>query len=313
MDTPSQESSLPLDDVMLAMDVVDTLRHRQDLVTRELDGAKRETQLIDKLRKIYHDQGIEVPDHILKEGVNALDESRFVYTPRAGGLSVALARVYVSRGRWGRWVFGALVAAVLMAGAYFLAYQPYQAAQAEAQRIELTQTLPARMDQLYERIYEETKVQVAVVRAGDLRDRGKAAVAAKDRAGAEKAAAGLEALLAQLQRSYTLKVVNREGVRSGFWTFPDVNTEAANYYVVVEAIDDGTDKPLTLPIANEESGATERVAIWGIRVSEQVYRAVEADKLDNGIIDHNIMGVKQYGFLDIDYVVPVMGGTVTRW
>ncbi len=46
--------SAPLDEVMLAMDVVDTLRHRQDLVARELEGVTREQQLIEKLRAVYH-------------------------------------------------------------------------------------------------------------------------------------------------------------------------------------------------------------------------------------------------------------------
>ena len=62
----------PLDDVMLAMDVVDTLRHRRKLVARELDETQRDEQLLDRLRKIYAAQGIEVPDHILMEGVAAL-------------------------------------------------------------------------------------------------------------------------------------------------------------------------------------------------------------------------------------------------
>lgn len=38
---------------MLAMDVVDTLRHQQGLATRELDSDAKEQQLIDKLRGIY--------------------------------------------------------------------------------------------------------------------------------------------------------------------------------------------------------------------------------------------------------------------
>ena len=66
----------PLDEVMLAMDVVDTLRHRQDLVARELDSVGKEQQLIARLREIYHQQGIEVPDHILREGVAAIADSR---------------------------------------------------------------------------------------------------------------------------------------------------------------------------------------------------------------------------------------------
>ncbi|MGB5297749.1 MAG: DUF6384 family protein, partial [Thiogranum sp.] len=69
----------PLDDVMLAMDVVDTLRRRRRLVERELDAEGREQDLKQRLRKIYTAQGIEVPDHVLEEGVAALKEERFVY------------------------------------------------------------------------------------------------------------------------------------------------------------------------------------------------------------------------------------------
>ncbi|NJO35162.1 MAG: hypothetical protein HC869_20695, partial [Rhodospirillales bacterium] len=44
-----------LDDIMIAMDVVDTLRHREDLVRRELSEEDREAELIARLRKIYKD------------------------------------------------------------------------------------------------------------------------------------------------------------------------------------------------------------------------------------------------------------------
>lgn len=74
-----------LDDLMIAMDVVDTLRHREDLVRRELNEEGREGDLIARLRKIYRDQGIEVPDQILADGVKALKDSRFVYTPPPAG------------------------------------------------------------------------------------------------------------------------------------------------------------------------------------------------------------------------------------
>jgi len=53
--------------------------------------------------------------------------------------------------------------------------------------------------------------------------------------------------------------------------------------------------------------------MWGVRVPESVYRSVETDKRDDGIIQRNIVGIKQYGFLDVDYTVPVLGGAVTRW
>lgn len=312
MSDTTAATAAPLDDVMLAMDVVDTLRHRQDLVARELDEATRERQLIDKLREIYHQQGIEVPDHILKEGVAALAESRFVYTPPKPGLARTLARLYVSRGRWGRWAGALALVLVLALGGYFLGYRPYVAAQEEAARRELSEGLPAQMDALYRTIFDETKVQQAANQAEELVKRGKALAAEGDRAGAQNVVAELTGIRDTLRQEYTLRVVNRPGVKSGFWTFPDINTEATNYYIVVEAL--GPDgKALKLPILNEETGQTETVDIWGLRVSEQVYDSVADDKQDDGIIQRNVVGMKQYGFLDVDYVIPVMGGAVTRW
>ncbi|SMQ58234.1 hypothetical protein SAMN06295905_0045 [Devosia lucknowensis] len=312
MSDASAKTVAPLDEVMLAMDVVDTLRHRQDLVTRELDGASREQQLIEKLRSVYHQQGIEVPDHILKEGVAALAESRFTYEPPAPGLNTTLARLYVSRRRWGRPVM-AVLAAILIAGVgYFGVWQPFQRGQAEQAQVELSQGLPAQMDALYQTIYDETKVQQAVTQAEALVTRGKAFAAENNRIGAEDAVARLTALRDQLRQEYTLRIVNRQGVQSGFWTFPEINTDATNYYVVVEALNpDG--QAVSLPILNEESGQTDTVSMWGVRVPEAVYNAVAADKQDDGIIQGNMVGRKSAGFLDVQYAVPVLGGAVTQW
>ena len=116
----------------------------------------------------------------------------------------------------------------------------------------------------------------------------------------------------RLSQEYQLRVVSRDGVKSGFWTFPEINTDATNYYVVVEAID-SHGAALSLPILNEEDNKTETVNIWGIRVPEAVYRAVEADKKDDGIIQRNIMGIKEFGYLEPSYLVDVLGGAVTRW
>jgi hypothetical protein len=312
MSDVSVQTAAPLDEVMLAMDVVDTLRHRQDLATRELAGVTREQQLINKLRDIYHQQGIEVPDHILKEGVAALAESRFVYDPPKPGLGRTLARLYVSRGRWSKPVLAIAVALFALGVGYFGIYQPFQNAQAERAQIELAEGLPAQMDALYQSIYEETKVQQAVMQAEQLRTRGKNLAAEGDRAGAQKAVADLTGLRDQLRQQYVLQIINRPGERSGFWTFPEINTAATNYYLVVEALDpDG--KRLSLPIRNEEDGSTETVGQWGVRVPETLYNAIVADKQDDGIIQNNELGRKSIGFLDVEYNVPVLGGAVTRW
>jgi hypothetical protein len=309
---PAEAGKAPLDDLMLAMDVVDTLRHRQDLVTRELSAEARERQLIDKLRDIYHGQGIEVPDAVLREGVDALAKSRFTYTPPKPSFATSLARLYVNRKKWGPAALAVFLTLAIGLGGYFLAYRPFQQGQIEAARIELAERLPAQMDVLYETIFQETKVQQASIEAEEQRTRGKVAAGEGNREGALAAIAGLTAIRDQLRQEYNLRIVNREGVQSGFWTFPEINTEAANYYVVVEALDPGG-QVLSLPIRNEENGQVETVSTWGVRVPESVYRSVEADKRDDGIIQRNIVGIKQYGFLDVNYTVPVLGGAVTRW
>jgi len=302
----------PLDEVMLAMDVVDTLRHRENLVERELSGEAREKQLIEKLRGIYHQQGIEVTDEVLRAGVKALAESRFAYTPPKPSLTTTLARMYVSRKKWGPATLAIVLVLVVGLGGYFLAWQPFQAAQAEAARIELSEALPGQMDALYQTIYEETKVQQAVTQADALRTRGKAFATEGNRAGALQAIADMTALRDRLRTEYTLKIYSREGERSAFWREPKINTDAMNFYIIVQAM--GADgKPLTLPITSEETGTTENVDIWGVRVPESTYRAVENDKRDDGIIERSTLGLKEYGFLDPDYVMAVQGGAVTKW
>src|SRR3712207_8628772 len=54
--SPTDKPSRSLDEVMLAMDVVDTLRHQESLVNRELSEEDRDAQLLQRLRDIYRDR-----------------------------------------------------------------------------------------------------------------------------------------------------------------------------------------------------------------------------------------------------------------
>ncbi len=122
-----QPEQRPLDEVMLAMDVVDTLRHREILVERELHSDLRDRKLIERLREIYASQGMDVPDAVLAEGVAALKEERFVYKPPGRNPATFLARLYVARGRWAK-RFGAAVLglALLWGAAQFFVLGPAQ-------------------------------------------------------------------------------------------------------------------------------------------------------------------------------------------
>ncbi|HEX4297569.1 MAG TPA: DUF6384 family protein [Devosia sp.] len=252
------------------------------------------------------------PDIDLDDAVAALQAGQYRYTPPRSGPALTLARFYVARRSWLPPVTAVLVLAVLAVGGYFLAYVPFHNQQAELARVELHQTMPAQMDALYETIFDETKVQQAATDAASLRDRGKAAAGRGDRAAAVDAIADLKSLRDTLRQEYRLMVVDQPGVDPTFWTFPPNNNEATNYYIVVEAVD-ATGQVISLPVLSEDTGRVDTVNRWGLRVTEDVYRSVAADKRDDGSVENAVVAIKQFGFIDPDYLVDVLGGAVTHW
>lgn len=92
---PASAPAPKLDDLMLAMDVVDTLRHDQRLVEREFSAAASDEAMIERLREVYKGQGIEVPDRVLEQGVKALKEKRFSCAPLGPSLAWSLALLWI--------------------------------------------------------------------------------------------------------------------------------------------------------------------------------------------------------------------------
>ncbi len=305
----------PLDDVMIAMDVVDTLRHDKLVVERELDSDARRDQLIERLREIYRSQGIDVPDSILAEGVKALEEDRFVYKPPAESVATRLARLYVTRSNWGSYALGALAAvAVLWIGWFMLVDWPRQSALRE-ERTLLTEVIPARLEALEKQIAVEVQQsgQTAIMSgvSGTVR-RGLAAGRAGDIEAARSARAELESKLARLRQDYTIRVVTGRGELSGLWRVPRVNPDARNYYLVVQAVD-GEGQIVPQTIRNEETGQTDTVEKWAVRVAREVLERIRADKRDDGIIQARAVGRKKRGYLEPDWTIPVTGGAITKW
>ena len=306
------KSAAPLDEVMLAMDVVDTLRHSENLVARELGEEGRATALMERLRKVYQQQGIDVPDRILREGVAALDEARFTYSPPTGGLGYGLARLYVSRKKWGRTFLTIALVAIIAGVGYNFVYKPYVAGQSAAAVERVQVQLPQEMETLQASITSIAKEQSALTQAEELVMQGRAFAAAGDAEEAEDRVAKLQALFDTLKDEYRLQIVNEEGKDTGVWTYPDVNQDARNYYIIVEAV--GTDGAIrNMSITNEETGNIDIVDHWGVRVSEATFNSVRDDKVDDGIIQNNIMGLKQFGYTKVDYVIPTLGGEITQW
>jgi hypothetical protein len=299
-----------LDELMLAMDVVDTIRHRELIVARELGQGERDDALRNRLRKIYRDQGIEVPDRVLADGVKALKESRFVYTPPAPGLGRTLALMWVSRSRIAGWTAALLIGAAALWGGYRYGIVAPAERAAEAARVELSQTLPKSLQAAYDDALRESRVDAARARADTLFGDGRTALAAKDATAARTAVGGLAKLRAELVQTYELRIV-QDG-DSGVWRIPNINENARNYYLIVEAIA-ANGAALTMPVIDEEDGRIYNVAKWGVRVPEEVFQDVRDDKSDDGIVQNRMLAEKRRGELDPRYRMEVLGGTITSW
>ena len=303
----------PLDEVLLAMDVVDTLRHREKTLMRELDEAGRRAELIERLKDIYHAQGIEVPDSVIEEGVKALKERRFAYLPPKPSLSVRLAKLYVSRDRWGAPFLGAIAALAVAGTVYQFGFAGPAAARAEAAQIELTETLPNRISALQTEIESlATQARANDVAATYVQD-AQSALRAEDADAAKQAIQSLEQLRDELSTSYEIRVVyGPDEPRSGVIRLNDNVPGNTNYYLIVEAVDPAG-RLVERLITNQENTQTQRTSRWGQEVDETDFNRVAADKQDDLIIQDAVIGSKSIGALDPDFTVETTGGAILEW
>jgi hypothetical protein len=308
---PGSQPPGTLDEVMLAMDVVDTLRHREGLVERELNEGLREEQLVARLRELYKSQGIEVPDRIIEEGVKGLKESRFVYTPPRPGLARTLANIWVRRERYGK-RFGTAVAVLAILFAYYQ-YEVVRPARqaAENTRVELSQILPRDLDALHQAIVAEAQVPDARELADALHAQGKAAIQRGNATEARQVVANLDTLASQLRQEYRLLIAGRPEDETGFFReHPSFQGRA--YFVVVDAVDQ-RGLPVRLPVRNDETNETETVSRFAVRVPIATFNAVRSDKTANGIVQNAELGEKRRGYLEPEFKMAVLPGRITRW
>jgi uncharacterized protein DUF6384 len=300
-----------LDDLMLAMDVVDTLRHREQLVERELSEDVRDERLIERLRALYKSQGIDVPDTILADGVTALKESRFAYTPPVPSFARTLATIWVKRGTYGKLTaIGLATLAVFVGAYYFGVVQPRERA-AQSAQVEITQTLPRQLAAAHSSVVAEAQSPAVRQRADAILARGRAALERGNVVDARAAIAELDQLAALLRREYVLRIAGRPQDQTGFFReHPSFQGRA--YFIVVDAVDpDG--KPVELPVHNDETNKTETVSRFAVRVPIETFDAVRNDKARNGIVQNARMAEKRRGFIEPEFRMPVLEGRITRW
>ena len=305
-----------LDDVMMAMDVVDTLRHERQLIVRDVNSEVRKQSLVDRLRDIYRGQGIEVPDDILLDGVKALEEERFRYQPPAPGFGTRLALLYVNRRRWLPWLWAALGLATLgAAGVIANAVE----AERDTARIERLQTeLPGQLDAALASALAASEDGDATARIEAIGAQAERALAGGDVVAASGLIDSLEEIETRLELAYDLVVVDRAGEQTGVtrdYRDPGAppGLAATKYYVLVDAL--GVDgRPVSIPVTSSETDTTRDVSTFGVEVTRSLFDSVRTDKLADGDVDARDLGGKPAGRLDAEFAREgVLSGRITEW
>ncbi|WP_018996107.1 DUF6384 family protein [Hirschia maritima] len=309
-DAPKSEQTL--DDVLIAMDIVDTLRHREQLVLGELDADAREKELILRLKEIYTAQGIEVSDETLMDGVKALEENRFVYTPPKPSWKTKLAKIYIKRDKWLKPVTGSIAALIVASGMWHFGVSQPQKAKAEAIQTELQNTIPDQLALLRTEIQELAENDRIDTRVETYYQDGIDAVKDGDRDQALTAISALNLLKGDLEEEYTVRIVSRPNEYSGLFRIPDDAPQRPNYYLIVEAVD-GAGRVLEVPVSSIETQNAKRVKIWGVRVPKAEFDRVAADKKDDSIIQFSEIGKKEKGHLTPDFTIETLDGTIFSW
>jgi hypothetical protein len=293
-----------LEDLMVAMDVVDTLRHQQSTIDRELDTEGRRERLLERLRDIYSAQGLDVPDHILQEGILALEEDRFAYKQRTPSFSTKLAHWYVNRGKLKNPFKFLIAAGGLFGGVHFF--------NDVLPERELRSQLPAQIQALSSEAGIVSKSESALEQVKEKVRLAELALQNDELEKADELRIQAKALVSQLRQKYQIRIISKPGESSGIWRVPDANPNAKNYYLIVQAIDSNGDV-VKVKLKNEESNKVSIVSKWGVRVDESTFYKVARDKKDDGIIQGSLVGEKLSGYLEPSYTINTTGSAITSW
>ena len=149
MTASASAHSPSFNDLIVAADIVDTIRNDERLIDHELGSEDRKKALKVRLKDMYKAQGVDVSDAVIDAAVARSDAERFVFKPMGAGFSRFMWNSYVRRNKYALRLSIAVGLVVLGVVGYNTAqYQLVEKPAIEAARhleLQLTEVLPNRL------------------------------------------------------------------------------------------------------------------------------------------------------------------------
>ncbi len=159
-------------------------------------------------------------------------------------------------------------------------------------------TLIGQRDGLYDSIQDVALEDLALEQADSLYTQGNIAIDNEDMETLQDTIETLGHIDRLLKTSYELRIVSRPGELSGTdRIYTDENgRRTSGLYLIVEAYDP-QGNVVDVIVTNEEDGKTYLTSIYGQEFPERVFEDVVDDKQADGIVDDNVVGYKDPGYL----------------
>ena len=326
--------SLP--ELLRIMDVATALRREREVAAAHLDLDTVKVSLRQRLRATADAMGDAVSDAEIEVAIDRYFATQHEFQEPPPGLQTALAHLYVRR-RGLAWVTAGAFALLLGMWALFVwPSGPLSAASRQARHEREVARLRAERQAREEAraMHEAAETKAAAERAAaaeaqaaraladawrnaqrdhaaiqalaqeaeartqadGLRREAEAAHGLTDPKGTQAAATKLGALRATLEEEFELRVVQSPKSAVDAYYDDAKGTRVSGYYLLVEAVTaDGTVLPRS--IRDAEDGRVRTVRKWGEQVPASVYERINADKLQDGVVDENVFARKRRGFL----------------
>ncbi len=302
MTKPPDKTPMAPHEMLRVMDAAQVIQERQSAL-EEHEGFDREAT-IREIQVMYEELGDLVDAETIEKALDEYLLQRYAFTPAPRGLRRNLALLYIRRGRVAtRVLLPTAAAATLVWGGF--AYVEGRAQRIQEREAAALVALEADVDRLNDAVLALAAEDLVRERAAALDAQAESQLTARNAGALERTADRYQDLHDLVAAEYRIEITG------GVWRYRDNNRNARNHYLLVRALD-ADERTVTVPIRNEETGATRRVRAWGERVPQDVYDRVAADKEDNGIIDDEEFGFKRRGFITAERRYPDVG-QITEW
>lgn len=294
---------LSLNEMLRVMDVAREMRRNRNVAEEMFRRDEVRTELRGKLMRSAQIAGDRVTEAEIDAAIDHYLQNLHTYSDPPPSFKRKLAHAWVWRKRIAA---GAAAVAITIGGVWYLFLSPIAPLSPTVRAERAVAAEQATAQRLVEQI-RVLAVDPAIVNQAVALQRqiDASGTTASEVTGAIAARNELATMVDKLSQAFEVHIVSRDGAQSAIERGKD--DLGSVFYVIVEARD-AAGKVLPQSIRNAETGRVETVTSWAEQVPEAVYRRLEIDKRQDGMLSETLFATKSRGTLEPSNEIVGPGG-----